>query len=124
MDRMKCRQLREVLTKAIESVVPKGMKLIIGNATFDNTMVKYPVSFVQTDEKGEAITEEAKNFTNYSDLYDLKPEHLFKRFKSNNKIYKLMGLNMRSPKYPLAVEDVATGKRYKFVRVPVSAFID
>jgi len=56
--------------------------------------------------------------------YGLKPTDLRRKFTSNDKTFRIIGLKVRNRKYPIIAENVLTGKSYKFSIHQIKDMVD
>jgi len=65
-------------------------------------------------ENGVAETREAQCYKQLATHYGLDPNDLYKEFISRGRRFKIMGLKPKNFRYPVVVEELPTGKRFKF----------
>lgn len=103
-------KLQCVLDEASESL---GYRLKLGNATFSATATfKLECSPLRAD--GTAVSKEAEDYKRNARLYRMDPEWLGREFTtSGGRVYRLTGLALKSRKFPILAQEVATGTVYK-----------
>jgi len=95
-----------------------GFRITLGRATFTDKLAEFKVSVAPIQEDGSAASPESEAFERYCCRYDLQPSDLGRTFQSGFKSYKIVGLNPRSPAYPLLCQDEA-GVIFKFPAIQV-----
>jgi hypothetical protein len=122
-DRNNLRELREAITAALEVVGKQyGIKITAGSASYMNESATFKVELATVTSDGTAMTKEASAFKRSCGLYGLKPEHLFAEINYAGSRYKITGLTGgRSWKYPIAVERIPDGKRFKLPESAVAS---
>jgi len=100
---------REII-EAAEGVAKKhGLKLSRkGNITYDKNGFHFKVSATL-----ENIDPERDNFIQYAPIYGLDPKDYRRTFKHGQKEYRIVGINTRAHAYPIIVETVNRGDRFK-----------
>lgn len=93
-----------------------NVKITRGNASFgiSNMTLKLNVSKVGVD--GTVMTKEATDFNTYASMYNTTSK-LGDIISHLGEDYKVIGWKPRSRKYPVLVEKISSGGKYKF---PVS----
>ena len=116
-NRPNIKTLREEIDNALKSIAEKhGISLMLGNVRFSDRSFTGKLEARITDTHGEPTM--AVDFRTLADTYGLKPENLYRMVTIQGKTYKIVGLKPRNRKYPIIVEEITNGKRYKF-----SAFV-
>jgi len=106
--------LRNELEKELEVVGSKfGISFNVNTIRFSNKNMHCKLEGNLSDN-GSNESFLAIEFKEKCHKYGLKPEDLGKTFTSNDKSFKIIGLKVRNRKYPIIVEDIYTGKSYKF----------
>lgn len=119
-DRQKVRAINAEIEAAITEVVKRhNLSFQMGNSKFSKTEIttKYTVSMVGSE--GVGMTKEAKNWDFYAPANGIKDFKIGDRIKPQGsaKVFKLLGWNTRSPKYPIIAE--SDGKTYKLTPMHV-----
>ena len=115
IDKATCRLLSTQIEAALQSLAQQnGVVIKRGRATYDvdgkNMTLKVEVAVVAAD--GTVANKEVENFKSMAELYDLKPEFLFKIFSYAGTTYKIAGLLPRRSKRPVLCERQPDGKRF------------
>ena len=95
-----------------------GFRINLGRASFTDKLAEFKVSVAPIQEDGSAASPESEAFERYCSRYDLRPSDLGRTFQCGPKTYKIVGLNPRSPAYPLLCQDEA-GVIFKFPAIQV-----
>ena len=84
-----------------------------GNASSPTGMLKFEICPV--GDNGEAVDEYAAALTAHAcvELHGCTPDDLNRTFKTPTGEWKLVGLNLRAPKYPILAINLKTNKRHK-----------
>lgn len=99
-----------------------GVSVRVKGGTFSPLSFRQTFEFVasQTDEKtGQTLTPETESFMHNCVFLGLTEQDLWQKFIYRNEVYRLIGLNPRRGKYPLSIERLADGKKFRF---PVDAY--
>tara|TARA_B110001454_G_C12380533_1_gene292408 strand:- start:41 stop:463 length:423 start_codon:yes stop_codon:yes gene_type:complete len=90
-----------------------NVKITRGNASFgiSNMSLKLNVSKVGVD--GTVMTKEATDFNTYASMHNITSK-LGDMISHLGEDYKVIGWKPRSSKYPVLMEKVSNGGRYKF----------
>lgn len=67
-----------------------------------------------TDEDGLAYDPDAEEFKAYAHWYNLKPEDLGRTFTHKGDMFKIIGARTSARKYPILVQDLMSGTKYKY----------
>ena len=113
-DKPKCRVVGYAVEEALKEVgVEFGIRLKYkgGSFTSTNCTVKIEASVIRED--GTVITREADDFKRYCGLYNLLPEDLGKTIPHDGDSFQIVGLAMKSHKYPILATNLKNGKIYK-----------
>lgn len=116
--------MRSRIEAALEQLGQElGVTFKTGNGSYGgNTgMLKLDIKVDDPEIQTKARQEE---FNQYCSWFDLEPRHFGVTFRANRGIeYKVVGLNLkgRSRKYPIIVQEVATGKEICFSDMAVAA---
>jgi len=114
LDRNTVKMISNDIEKALGDVANKYNVVINrGNASFtsDNMTLKLNVSTIGND--GNVMTKEATDFNTYASMNGVT-KSLGDIITHGGHNYKLVGWKPRSKKYPVLVEKITTGKKFKF----------
>jgi len=130
--------LRVEIDAALKAVREKiGLSLKLGNCSFSTNFAKFSleVSALRTD--GNAIDAIARSFQQWAGVpvayvhrdsvsigVRFAASDLFREFPFCGGRYKVVGLVPRSKKHPVVLEDLASGKRYKYGADAVARALD
>ena len=115
IDKEALRLLRTELNKAVEAVAKAhGVKLEFGSGTYgeDRKWGKLTLEIRTIGENGVVETRERAAFKVNAELLGLKAEDLDKEIMHSGRIYKIVGANPKSYRFPIIVADTS-GKTYK-----------
>ena len=90
-----------------------GLHLKWGSATYGATGY-LKIEIAATSSDGKAMTAEALAFEACCGNEGLEKEDLWGVFTTSQGTFQLVGYNVRAPKMPLLVKNMADGKSYKF----------
>jgi hypothetical protein len=86
--------------------------------------VMFQFLIAKTDADGVTLDAQGMDFQRYAQTFDLEPSDLGREFNvPEGKRFRICGLNVRSPKYPVMAEEVRTGKKFKFSVERVKLFL-
>lgn len=114
-----CAQLREEMNKVIVSKLAEfGMEGEFKNATFDESLVTFKVEIKLAGTLGKRDKEENRALNSYLEYLAIKfsvsKEYIANyEYRVGGENYKLVGYNSNAQKYPLIMEELKSGKRYK-----------
>ena len=127
MNRDVCKQLRDILDDAMQAKLKElGLDVKCGNASFDSELVTFKVDIKvagSLDKRDKQLSDSLSWYVKYlaEDLEVDEEEILNTEYSEYSGAkwvpsiyYKLVGYNSKAKRYPLIMEDVKTGKRYKF----------
>lgn len=77
------------------------------------TDISFNLDVEVTKKEVNGTSFEQAEFEKYCFLYNLKPEHYNKSFKSSGKSYNIIGFKPNRPKFPIIAKS-EDGKQYKF----------
>ena len=109
-----CNAMAQEIVEAVQAIAKKhGVSIRKGRGKYtpETWTCKLEVSVLNTS--GEAMTKERTELEQYGAGIGLKDAY-GKVFTVQGKRFKVIGLSMSRPKYPVIGEEVGTGKRYKF----------
>ena len=115
LDRNTVKLISSDIEKALKEVELKyNVEIKRGNASFssDNMVLKLNVSTIGND--GSVMTKEATDFNTYASIRYGITKSLGDIVNYMGNEYKIVGLKPRSKKYPIILEKVNGGGRYKF----------
>ena len=88
-----------------------GIKLNMGNISFDETTFRTKLEASVINERGIVQDRERTDFTQYATMYDLNPEWLDKEIVFGDDTFTVTGLNTKASKNVVRIEK-ANGKIY------------
>ena len=88
-----------------------GIKLNMGNISFDETTFRTKLEASIVNEKGIVEDRQRTDFTQYATMYDLNPEWLDKEIVLGDDTFTVTGLNTKASKNVVRIEK-ANGKTY------------
>jgi len=108
---------REEMGQALKEFGEKhGLKITVGHASYTAGVdgnATFKVELATQNESGLVFSKKSNDFLMNAERLGFLPEDLNKEFKYAGTIYKLIGFNPKSYKYPLVVERVRDGKQFK-----------
>jgi hypothetical protein len=113
MNRNTVKMISNDIEKALGDVASKwNVEIKRGNASFgsENMTLKLNVS---TKRNGMVMTKEATDYNTYASMYNVTSK-LGDIINHLGEDYKVIGWKPRSSKYPVLMEKVSNGGRYKF----------
>jgi len=116
-DRRTVRTILAEVEEALRPVAEKhGIRLERKHCTYhaDELPVAYKFLITELDQEGNEMSSDAKEFVRQAEFHGLKPSDLNKGVTVRGEKYRIVGLRPRSRKYPILMEQVRTGKIYKF----------
>ena len=127
MDKITKDNIDMVKTRILEALLPVGEELGLsfdfGRGTYNsNNFVTQLEAMIDND--GVAMSREATDFQQNSWKYGLRSNHLGAVFASDSSNYRIVGCKIKNRKYPIIVEDINSGNRYKFTAETVKIAVD
>ena len=115
MNRTKVGMIQGALKDAFGEIEKKfNVKVNIGGASYTDNDCTVKVGFADVLESGEVYSREKEDFKKYATSYGLSPEDLGQTFSTNGHEYRISGLSISKPKYPILARRITNGKGYKF----------
>ena len=120
-----CRQLRVDMNEAIRSKLEEyGLEGEFLNGSFDNELVTFKVDIKiagAMDKRDKKLSDSLTWYAKYiaEELGVDKEEILNKEYRMGVTRYKLIGYNSKAKTYPLIMQDIKTGKKYKFEEIMI-----
>ena len=114
LDRNTVKLISSAIEKALDDVATKyGVVITRGRASYtsDNMTLKLNVSTIDND--GSVMTREATDFNTYASVHGIT-KSLGDVITHMGHNYKIIGFKPRSTKYPVIMEKITDGKKYKF----------
>lgn len=109
LDRKTIKSIRADLDTAFATIEQKyGVEFSLGAIRFSDTDFRSTLRCKSADSDADR-----KIFERNALRVGLKKTSFGKTFKYVGRDYRVVGVNTRAKKYPVQVEDVATGGRYK-----------
>ncbi len=112
LTKQKIKEMRTEIQNVLDEYgEKKGIQIELGHIRFDDTSFtsKIKVIMAENNEKAEKI-----EWDKVCDLFNLKKEDYGKIVDLTGEKYKLVKIKPKSRKYPLVVEKMENGKRYKY----------
>jgi len=120
-----CKQLRIDMNEAIRSKLEEyGLEGEFLNGSFDNELVTFKVDIKiagAMDKRDKKLSDSLTWYAKYiaEELGVDKDEILNKEYRIGVTRYKLIGYNSKAKTYPLIMQDIKTGKKYKFEEIMI-----
>ena len=97
--------IRASLNKAFREVEEAhGIKLNIGNISYENTTFRTTLKASIVNERGIVEDRERTDFTKYATMFDLNPEWLDKEIVLNGRTFTITGLNRKASKNNIRIQ--------------------
>ena len=115
-----CKQLRVDMNEAIRSKLEEyGLEGEFLNGSFDDELVTFKVDIKiagAMDKREKQLSSSLNRYVKYlaEDLEVDEREILNREYYGSGDQYKLVGYNSNAKRYPLIMENIKDGKRYKF----------
>jgi hypothetical protein len=91
-------QINEKLVLLAEEL---GIDITVGRCRFNDKNAEFKLEVNVKDEKGKPVDKKITDFLKNCKRWGLRPEDLDCEFDYNSKRYRLVGANVRAPKFPL-----------------------
>lgn len=112
IDRQACKLIRATAETLLKPFATKeGLSVVGGNCSYTQNRCTLKLEFTLLDKSGKVVDVARQEYINFAESYGLKPEWLDRVLVLQGRPFKIVGLNMRSRKYPVVAE--SRGKRYK-----------
>lgn len=115
-----CKQLRVDMNEAIRSKLEEyGLEGEFLNGSFDDELVTFKVDIKiagAMDKRDKKLSDSLTWYAQYiaEELGVDKDDILNKEYRMGVTRYKLIGYNSKAKAYPIIMQDIKTGKKYKF----------
>ena len=115
-----CKQLRVDMNEAIKAKLEEyGLEGEFLNGSFDNELVTFKVDIKiagAMDKRDKKLSDSLTWYAKYiaEELGVDKDDILNKEYRMGVTRYKLIGYNSKAKAYPIIMQDIKTGKKYKF----------
>jgi hypothetical protein len=125
INREVCKQLRVDMNEAIRSKLEEyGLEGEFLNGSFDNELVTFKVDIKiagAMDKRDKKLSDSLTWYAKYiaEELGVDKNDILNKEYRIGVTRYKLIGYNSKAKTYPLIMQDIKTGKKYKFEEIMI-----
>jgi len=125
INREVCKQLRVDMNEAIKAKLEEyGLEGEFLNGSFDNELVTFKVDIKiagAMDKRDKKLSDSLTWYAKYiaEELGVDKDEILNKEYRMGVTRYKLIGYNSKAKTYPLIMQDIKTGKKYKFEEIMI-----
>jgi len=120
-----CKQLRVDMNEAIKAKLEEyGLEGEFLNGSFDNELVTFKVDIKiagAMDKRDKKLSDSLTWYAKYiaEELGVNKDDILNKEYRMGVTRYKLIGYNSKAKTYPLIMQDIKTGKKYKFEEIMI-----
>lgn len=125
INREVCKQLRVDMNEAIRAKLEEyGLEGEFLNGSFDSELVTFKVDIKiagAMDKRDKKLSDSLTWYAQYiaEELGVDKEEILNKEYRMGVTRYKLIGYNSKAKTYPLIMQDIKTGKKYKFEEIMI-----
>jgi hypothetical protein len=114
MDRELVKAIQSEVREAVAAVAAKhGLKIAKNTARYGDSYVSFTVTMETVGENGESLRDKAV-WDSVAHLLGLKPEDYGRLFRSGAHSFKLCGISLSSPKYPILAKQLGSFKTFKF----------
>jgi hypothetical protein len=114
------RVVRDTIDKELKLVADRfGITLQLGNCKFNSRNATFELIVNTMAEDGVVLSKEAISFKNLAGFYGMKPEHLNAIFENDGRMFRLVGLNPKRPKFPFVALCLNDNKTYKMTQSSV-----
>jgi hypothetical protein len=131
INREVCKQLRIDMNEAIKAKLEEyGLEGEFLNGSFDDELVTFKVDIKiagAMDKRDKKLSDSLTWYAQYiaEELGVDKEEILNKEYRMGVTRYKLIGYNSKAKAYPIIMQDIKTGKKYKFEEIMIKrAFME
>ena len=120
-----CKQLRVDMNEAIKAKLEEyGLEGEFLNGSFDDELVTFKVDIKiagAMDKRDKKLSDSLTWYAKYiaEELGVNKDDILNKEYRMGVTRYKLIGYNSKAKTYPLIMQDIKTGKKYKFEEIMI-----
>ena len=120
-----CKQLRVDMNEAIKAKLEEyGLEGEFLNGSFDDELVTFKVDIKiagAMDKRDKKLSDSLTWYAKYiaEELGVDKDDILNKEYRMGVTRYKLIGYNSKAKTYPLIMQDIKTGKKYKFEEIMI-----
>ena len=115
-----CKQLRVDMNEAIRSKLEEyGLEGEFLNGSFDDELVTFKVDIKiagAMDKRDKQLSSSLSWYVKHlANTFELDEELILnEEYESQRGKYKLVGYNSKAKTYPLIMQEIRTGKKYKF----------
>ena len=114
MNKNQARIIDSQIKKALEATMKTNNLILIksgGRFGLDTLKLTFEFKELQKNEKPQDALK--RDFDRQAGMFNL--QNCFKKqFMSNGKIYNILGINSKRPKYPVIAERNSDGRKFKF----------
>lgn len=120
-----CKQLRIDMNEAIKAKLEEyGLEGEFLNGSFDDELVTFKVDIKiagAMDKRDKKLSDSLTWYARYiaEELGVDKNDILNKEYRIGVTRYKLIGYNSKAKAYPIIMQDIKTGKKYKFEEIMI-----
>ena len=125
INREVCKQLRIDMNEAIKAKLEEyGLEGEFLNGSFDDELVTFKVDIKiagAMDKRDKKLSDSLTWYAQYiaEELGVDKDDILNKEYRMGVTRYKLIGYNSKAKAYPIIMQDIKTGKKYKFEEIMI-----
>ena len=110
----KCKDISAEAQRVLREHFGDDFRVTSKNGTFEGNCFSFKIEFLEKQTDGTVVEKIAQDFKEYARVYGLQPDDLGKTFVFRGKTFKIIGLNIRSRKRPIVVENSITKKQFIF----------
>ena len=108
--------IRDQINAALAPVAKDlGIQLEVGNVVLGGSNATFRVEAAVLNDAGVAQTQEVRSFELYGEMYGLEKEDFGGTFTHRGDTFKLSGIKMKAPKFPIQATRLKDGKTYGFM---------
>jgi len=113
MKRKEVMELQKRIVQELEDLGKElGVEFGLGRATYTDNNATFKVTASDIVD-GQALSPIVEDFNLFASQFGLKKSDLGRVFHRNGDAYKIIGLKRKAHKYPILIEDVSTGRKFK-----------
>lgn len=109
-----CRLIDEAIEAALKPLAElHGIEIKIASGRYSARCYAVKLEILTRDAAGNVHHPGADSFRALAKFYGLESDDLGREFQQGRVRYRITGLNTKRPRYPISVERVNDGKRFK-----------